>query len=113
MAAIDEVVKTIDETISQARATFEDQFQALKARQEKRSGPVAFSSTKGLTQQCVSCSKEIVNYAVFGRCIEGEREGFVNISWNCNNCKKRFVFMGPRSSVVDKLLHLSYQLKAA
>jgi len=112
MAAIDEVVKTIDETISQARAIFEDQFQALKARQEKP-GLVAFSSTGRLTQKCVSCSKEIVNYAVFGRCIEGEREGFVNISWNCNTCKKRFVFIGPRSSVIDKLLHLSYQPKAA
>ena len=113
MAAIDEVVKTIDETISRAQVTFEDQFHVLKAHQEKTSGPISFSSTKGLTQQCVACGKGIVNYAVFGRIIEGEKEGFVNISWNCNNCKKRFVFIGSRSLVVDKLLHLSYQPKAA
>ncbi len=113
MAAVDEVVKKIDECISNAKAIFDDQFQTLKASQERESGPVAFSSGTKLTQQCIVCGKEIVDYAIFGRWIEGEPEGQVNINWKCRTCGKPYIFRGPRASIIHQLLHRSYQPRAA
>ncbi|MEM3154990.1 MAG: hypothetical protein QW165_05525 [Candidatus Woesearchaeota archaeon] len=106
MAAIDEVVKKIDEVINNAKAVFEDQLLELKKRQQAP-GPIAFSTGTKFTQQCIRCGKEIVNYAIFGRWIEGRPEGEANINWKCGTCGKQYIFRGTRSKVIDNLLHLS------
>ena len=107
MAAVDEVVKKIDEVIVQAKAIFDDQYQTLKKYQQE-TGPIAFSTITKLTLQCVRCNQEIVNYALFGRWIEGNPEGEANINWTCATCNKQFTFRGTRSKVIDNLLHLSF-----
>jgi DNA-directed RNA polymerase subunit RPC12/RpoP len=107
MAAVDEVVKKIDEVINSAKAIFDNQFQIMKTRQQEP-GPIAFSTGTKLTQQCVRCSQEIVNYAIFGRWIEGRPEGEANINWKCAACGKQYTFRGTRSRVIDQLLHLSF-----
>jgi heterodisulfide reductase subunit A-like polyferredoxin len=107
MAAVEEVVKEIDKAINNAKALFDDQFQTMKTRQQEP-GPIAFSTGTKLTQQCVRCNNEIVNYAIFGRWVEGNPEGEATISWKCGTCKKQYVFRNTRSKVIDNLLHLSF-----
>ncbi len=113
MAAVDEVIQKLDECIKAAKAVFNDQYQILEKTRGQEHGPIAFSNGTKLTQLCIACNKNVVDYAIFGRWIENETEGQANVSWKCKTCHKPYVFRGQQKDIMHKLLHLSYQPRAA
>jgi uncharacterized protein with PIN domain len=113
MAAVDEVIQKLDECIKTAKAVFDDQFQILERTRGQKPGPIAFSNGTKLTQFCIACNKSVVDYAIFGRWVEKETEGQANVSWKCKTCRKPYVLRGPQKEVMHKLMHLSYQPRAA
>ena len=113
MAAVDEVIQKLDECVTAAKALFEQEFSAMmRARVRGREGPIAFSHGTKLTQRCISCGREVVDYAIFGRWIEGTQEGEANITWKCGTCKKTFVLRGQRNVIIRQLI-VTYRPKAA
>lgn len=113
MAAVDEVVKKVDECINSAKAIFDDQYQEMARKGGEQRGEIGFSRAGQVTQMCIACNKDVVDYAIFGRWAEGKNEGEANINWWCRTFDQRYMFRGPRSSVVHQLLHISYQPRAA
>lgn len=113
MAAVNEVIQKLDQCIKTAKAVFDDQYQILDKTRGQKPGLIAFSNGTKLTQLCLACNKDVVDYAIFGRWIENEPEGQANVSWKCKTCRKPYVFRGQQKDIVHKLLHLTYQPRAA
>jgi len=110
MEPVQAVIQKIDEVLTQTKVAFDAQyFEMIRARTGDFAGPVAFSHPGKLTQKCIACGKDVVDYAIIGRWIEDETEGNVTISWRCQACDKTYAFRGLRRIVIDKLLHLSYK----
>jgi hypothetical protein len=113
MAAVDEVIQKLDECINAAKAVFDDQYQILERTRGQNPGPIGFRNCTKLTQLCIACNKNVVDYAIFGRWVENKTEGEASVSWKCKTCRKPYVFIGPEKEVIHDLLHLSYQPRAA
>ncbi len=113
MPAAEEVIQKLDECINAAKAVFEQEYERMALARTSREGPIGFSSTKQLTQQCLNCGRAVVDYAIFGRWVEGTQEGEANVSWKCSTCQNRFVFRGSRSTVIRQIVYLSNRPKKA
>jgi len=112
MPAAEEVIQKLDECIAAAKALFEQEYSRMvEVRTEK--GAIGFSHATKLTQYCINCGSAVVDYAIFGRWVEGTTEGEGNVNWKCSSCKNRFVFRGPRSTVIRQIIQLSTRPKKA
>jgi len=111
MEPVQAIIQKIDDVLKDTKAAFDAQyFELIRTKQGSEKGDqITYSHPGKLTQKCIACNKDVVDYAIIGRWIEDETEGNVTISWRCNACNKTHVYRGLRRVVIDKLLHLSYR----
>ncbi len=113
MPAAEEVIQKLDECISAAQALFVQEYSKMAEARTEREGIIGFSHATKLTHYCINCSTTVVDYAIFGRWLEGTTEGEGNVSWKCSLCKNMFVFRGSRSAVIRQIIQLSTRPKKA